>query len=322
MTVVINNKPHTEHLKSGVDLQTSYAAYRAGFVSLALERNRRATPFVDEARKLKAAAAKAKSPADLLQMKDIRGALLTAAGVSDKASGHLEETDKTDAIAGLIGQFLEPAGADFVEELVFRFLLTRGDTLGGSMRNVGGALAQRKLTRSIISCLNLAGTKYWWTDKKKISWTAGASSVDDADIELSLSGLAWKNKNGNRTLIYNLTVPAVKNNIDMCLFDSLHNSYNVDIVKDPKLYLALGELKGGIDPAGADEHWKTARTALERIHKGFAGYTPATFFIGAAIEKKMAGEIWNSLEDGTITNAANLTNEDQVASISRWLCQM
>lgn len=322
MTAILNNKPHTEHLKFAVDLQPSYAAYRAGFVSLALERNRRATPFVDEARKLKAAAAKAKSPAELLQMKDIRSALLTAAGVSDKASGHLEESDKTDAIAGLIGQFLEPAGADFVEELVFRFLLTRGDTLGGSMRNVGGALAQRKLTRSIISCLNLAGTKYWWTDKKKNSWTAGASSVDDADIELNLSGLAWENKNGNRTLIYNLTVPAVKNNIDMCLFDSPYAGYNADIVKNPKLYLALGELKGGIDPAGADEHWKTARTALERIHQGFAGYTPATFFIGAAIEKKMAGEIWNSLEDGTITNAANLTNEDQVASISRWLCQL
>lgn len=320
--MTVRNKPHAEHLKSGVDLQTSHAAYRAGFVSLALERNRRASPFVDEARKLKATAAKAKSPAEFLQIKEIQGALLTAAGVSDKAAGHLDEPDKTDAIAGLVGQFLEPAGADFVEELVFRFLLTRGDTLGGSMRNVGGALAQRKLTRSIISCLNLSGTPYWWTDKKKISWTAGASSVDDADIELNLSGLAWKNKNGNRTLIYNLNVPAVKNNIDMCLFNSSHEQYNTDIVKKPELYLALGELKGGIDPAGADEHWKTARTALTRIHEGFAGHTPATFFIGAAIEKKMAGEIWKLLEDGTITNAANLTNEDQVASISRWLCQL
>lgn len=322
MTVTINNKPHTNHLKSADDLQTSYAAYRAGFVSLALERNRRATPFVGEARKLKAVASKAKAPVDLLQMKEIRNALLTAAGVSDKASGHLEETDKIEAIAGLIGKFLEPAGADFVEELVFRFLLTRGDTLGGSMRNVGGALAQRKLTRSIISCLNLAGTKYWWTDKKKSTWIAGGSSVDDADIEISLCGLAWKNGNGDRTLIYNLTVPAVKNNIDICLFNSMHEHYGANVVKDRKLYLALGELKGGVDPAGADEHWKTARTALERIHRGFSGFTPATFFIGAAIEKKMAGEIWDSLENGTITNAANLTNEDQVSAITRWICQL
>lgn len=322
MTLIINNRPHTDHLKSANDLETSYAAYRAGFVSLALERNRRATPFVDEARKLKAIAAQAKNPSELLKIKEIRSALLTAAGVSDKASGHLEETDKMDAITGLIRQFLEPAGADFVEELVFRFLLTRGDTLGGSMRNVGGALAQRKLTRSIISCLNLAGTKYWWTDKKKTSWTAGRSSVDDADVEINLSGLAWKNGNGGRTLIYNLTVPAVKNNIDMCLFNLSHEHYNANLVKKPNLYLALGELKGGIDPAGADEHWKTARTALDRIHKGFSSYKPATFFIGAAIEKKMAGEIWDLLEDGTISNAANLTNEDQVSAIARWLCQL
>ncbi|WP_420266405.1 AvaI/BsoBI family type II restriction endonuclease [Candidatus Magnetominusculus dajiuhuensis] len=108
----------------------------------------------------------------------------------------------------------------------------------------------------------------------------------------------------------------------MCLFDSFHESYCGDVIRNQKHYIAIGELKGGIDPAGADEHWKTVRTALERIHKGFVSYTPATFFIGAAIEKKMATEIWELLEDGTISNAANLTNEDQVSSISMWLCSL
>lgn len=317
-----SDKPYKDHLKSGATLKTSYAAYRAGFVSLALERNRRATPFVSEARQLKIAAARAKTPADLSKMKEIRRALLTAAGVSDKAAGHLEESDKTDAIAGLIGTFLEPAGTDFVEELVYRFLLTRGDTLGGSMRNVGGTLAQRKLTRAVISCLNLAGTKYWWTDKKKVLWTAGKSSVDDADIELAVSGLAWKNGHGARTLIYNLTVPAVRNNIDMCLFNIDRDKYSASVVNTAAKYLALGELKGGIDPAGADEHWKTARTALERIRTGFSKYEPATLFIGAAIESKMAEEIWDWLEDGKLQNAANLTDDDQVSSIVRWLCAL
>jgi hypothetical protein len=71
--------------------------------------------------------------------------LLTASGVSDKAVTHLQPQDKTEAIQGLIKNFLDSAGASFVEELIFRFLLTRGDTLGGSMRNTGGVLAQRKL---------------------------------------------------------------------------------------------------------------------------------------------------------------------------------
>ena len=211
---------------------------------------------------------------------------------------------------------------DFIEELAYRFLLTRGDTLGGSMRNVGSALAQRKLTRSIISCLNLAGIKYCWRNKKNNIWTPGQSSVDDADIEINLAGLSWKNGKGYRTLIYNLTVPAVKNNIDMCLLNSSCEKYGADVVKTPKLFIALGELKGGIDPAGADEHWKTARTAFDRIHKGFTGYTPATFFIGSAIERRMTDEIWTLLETNTITNAANLTDENQVSSITSWLCSL
>jgi len=31
----------------------------------------------------------------------------------------------------------------------------------------------------------------------------------------------------------------------------------------------MGELKGGIDPAGADEHWKTANKALDKMRKPF-----------------------------------------------------
>jgi hypothetical protein len=313
-------KPYRDHLKSSVDLKTSYAAVRAGFVALALEKNRRATPFVNEARALKAAASRAKTPNDLQKMNDIRLGLLTAAGVSDKATKHLEETDKDDAIAGLIKNFLEPAGEKFVEELVFRFLLTRGDTLGGSMRNVGGALAQRKLTRSIISCLRLAGKPYWWQQSPTRAWAAAPEN--DADVELYVRGLSWTNEKGPRTLIYNFTAPRVKNNIDLCLFNGKHDVLSKDDYKKPRLYLALGELKGGIDPAGADEHWKTARTALDRIHKAFDKYKPATFFIGAAIEAKMATEIWALLERGTIHNAANLTEESQMAAIARWLCEL
>ncbi|MBC7238119.1 MAG: restriction endonuclease, partial [Chloroflexi bacterium] len=89
-----------------------------------------------------------------------------------------------------------------------------------------------------------------------------------------------------------------------------------------RLYIALGELTGGIDPAGADEHWKTASSALSRIRDAFTdvGYEPFTFFLGAAIENRMAMEIWDQLEDGTLTNAANLMDMDQVASLIHWLC--
>lgn len=313
-------KPFQDHLKSSADLKTSYEAIRAGFVALALEKNRRATPMVDEARKLKAAASRAQAPNELMKMKEIRLGLLTAAGVSEKAANHLEESDKDEAIAGLIGNFLEPAGGKFVEELVFRFLLTRGDTLGGSMRNVGGFMAQQKLTRAIISSLRLAGKPYRWLHSTTQTWARAPE--DDADVELSVKGLSWTNEKGPRTLLYNLTVPLVGNNIDLCLLNGDYAQIDKHGYDKPEIYIALGELKGGIDPAGADEHWKTARTALDRIHKAFKKYKPATFFIGAAIETKMAKEIWTLLKNGTIDNAANLTDDNQIAAITRWLCSL
>lgn len=314
--------PYQSHLQSSDDLVTTYEATRAGFAALALEKKRRAMPYVAEARALQEAASTAKTPTDLLTLKGIEVGLLTAAGLSDKALNHLLPQDKEEAIKGLIKNFLEPAGGKFVEELVFRFLLTRSSTLDGSMQNIGGALAQRKLTRAIISILAIAGIRYRWQHAKNRKWFDMTS--DDLEIELFLRSLSWQGENGNRTLIYNLTVPLVKNNVDMCLFSLAPDELETSRYNAANSYLALGELKGGIDPAGADEHWKTARTALDRIRESFSKVkaSPYTFFIGAAVEKKMASEIWSQLENGTLTNAANLNEEGQIASISRWLCNL
>ncbi|EDX75200.1 hypothetical protein MC7420_2204 [Coleofasciculus chthonoplastes PCC 7420] len=189
------DKPYYQHLNASNDLVTPYAAVRAGFVALALEKNRRATPFVEQARVLKAAASRIKTPMELVDLEDIQPALLTAAGVSDKAARYLDIHDKIAAIRGLIENFLEPAGAKFIEELVFRFLLIRGDTLGGSMRNVGGVLAQRKLTRMLLSTLTVAGKSYQWLHSSMNRW---ASMTDeDSDIELHLKGLSWKSNEQN-----------------------------------------------------------------------------------------------------------------------------
>jgi len=315
-------RPYRSHLNSSDDLVTPYEAIRAGFVALALEKNHKAAPYVAEARALQQAAASAKMPADLPNIEGIESGLLTAAGLSAKALTHLLARDKAEAINSLIKDFLEPAGAKFVEELVFRFLLTRGDALGGSMRNIGGVLAQRKLTRAIISTLTIAGIRYRWQHARSRSWLE--MTDDDSGIELSLRGLSWQDGGRNRTLIYNLTVPLVKNNVDMCLFDLLPEEVETSKYRIAETYIALGELKGGIDPAGADEHWKTARSALDRIREAFssAGAKPHTFFVGAAIEKKMSAEVWAYLESGILSNAANLTDENQVISISRWLCSL
>lgn len=314
--------PYLRHLSTNANLITAPEDIRAGFVALALERSRQATPFVEQARALKISAMRAKYPNELLEIEGIRTALLTASGFSDKATAYTDETDQTTAIQNFIEKFLEPAGTNFVEELVYRFLLTRGDSLGGSMRNIAGKLAERKVTRAIISALTLTGTTYQWLNTVSNTWIKGSS--DDTDIELSLKALSWQKNKETRTLIYNRTIPLVRKNIDMCLLDCTPDEVKPATYRIPKRFIAFGELKGGIDPAGADEHWKTAQTALTRIKGAFANANlfPSLFFIGAVIVDSMAQEIWNQLEEGTLKNVANLTNPDQVASLVNWLVEL
>ena len=64
-----SSPPYKNHLNSSDDLVTTYEATREGFVALALEKNRRATPYVEEARALQEAASEAKIPAELLNIK-------------------------------------------------------------------------------------------------------------------------------------------------------------------------------------------------------------------------------------------------------------
>lgn len=278
------------HPTSARDLETTKSGNQGWLARLALERHRRATPYIAQARALRCAASQAKHPIDLERIPEIKAALTR---VSDE---------------------------NFVEELVYRFLINGGEALGCSMRNAGGILAQRRLARTLISILALSGTRFRWQETSTRAWADGTG--EEADIELSLRAISWKNGNKKRTAVFNLGVPFLKNNVDLCLFNCSDADLSKETYNSPSSYIALGELKGGIDPAGADEHWKTARTALTRIQTAFAkqNLKPHTFFIGAAIEKKMAREIWEMLSDGTLENAANLTNDDQVASMSRWLC--
>jgi hypothetical protein len=44
--------------------------------------------------------------------------------------------------------------------------------------------------------------------------------------------------------------------------------------------------------------------------------------VGGAIEAKMAEEIWKLLSNGQLDNAANLTSDQQLDHLARWLCSL
>lgn len=312
-------------IQSSDDLVTSREKTRAGFVAMALEKNYMAVPYIEEAKALKALAGKIKKPKELLEVKDLRVGLLTASGLSEKSLNYLTEDDKTVAIKGLIEEFLEPAGEQFIDELVYRYLLTKGDALGGKARNLAGSLGERKFLRSLLSVFNLAGINYQWKDADTNAWLARPK--DDTGIEKRIKGFSWSKNNSPRLLIMNITVPLIKKNVDLSILqgtiDDLQSSEQ-SLIHDNRKYIALGELKGGIDPAGADEHWKTANSALNRIRTGFAKkkLIPQTFFVGAAIENSMASEIFKQLQNGTLNNAANLTNDEQLTAVCDWIVNL
>lgn len=319
-------KNYKNHIKKPDDLVTSREQTRAGFIALALEKNYLAVPYVEEAKALKVLARKSKSPQGLLDNKDLYPSLLSASGLSVKSLNYLNDEDQKLAIKGLIDEFLAPAGKAYADELVYRYLLTKGDALGGQARNLTGVLGERKFLRALLSVLNVYQMSYHWMDNDSYIWHQ--KPKNDSDLEKKIKALAWSNDNGIRTLVLNVNVPIVKKNIDISLLNGEHNALIIkgkgskeSLHRDNSKYIALGELKGGIDPAGADEHWKTANTALMRIRDSFRKLKaqPDMFFVGAAIESSMAAEIFELLKKSTLANAANLTIDEQLTSICDWL---
>lgn len=290
-------------IKTAADLQTKHRAICDGFLEQALQKTEKADPFVKEAQEFYTALKKVKSVEELLVSEKHRDNLAYACGFSDKAKSQLTDAELDGAIKKVLTRIHKEAGADFRENILYRYLLTRGDTLGGSMRNLTGSSAATKLTEKIIK--RLSGSQ------KKIKVVESKTGKTQRVI--------W---NG-RTLLFDVTPRLVGKNIDVILIKSADvETPEKELLANKSNYLAFGELKGGIDPAGADEHWKTANSALGRIRTAFGRSTPPLFFIGAAIEAAMAKEIFKQSKSGKLTHAANLNEDKQVDDLVGWLLSL
>lgn len=84
------------------------------------------------------------------------------AGLSDQSAQRLAEADQTAVIKELIEAFRKPAGELYIDQAICRYLLVKGDAVGGTMRNRIGALGQETPARAILSCLDARGIAYDW----------------------------------------------------------------------------------------------------------------------------------------------------------------
>lgn len=296
--------PLPPHINTASDLVTSRAATTEGFISQAREKVRLASRHISDARRLERDLGPVVSPQDALRLKGIGAALLSAVGISQKALAYLDINDQEKILTEVLSEIQRQAGMDWKSELVLRFALTRGDSLGGTSRNLAGATAKNLFADAVVHALSLRG----------IAPTVSRSQKDKKKIR----SLSW----AERLIVFDRLPHIVGKNIDVIVVENRHNAPVQELLETKAAYVACGEVKGGIDPAGADEHWKTANTALERVRSGFGLQRPALFFTAAAIVDSMAGEIISQLRDNRMTFAANLTKTDQVADLANWLVSL
>lgn len=313
------------YVKKAADLVNTHESTRSGFLEYALRKSKESVPYIDKAKALKSILEqKTKQAKDILLLDEIQNSCYEAAGVSVKANNYLTRNDLKDILQEFIKEFLEPAGTGYIDELIFRYLLAAGDALGGRMRNLVGSIANEKLTRNIISQLLVLDLSFEYFDKQSNLWlNAEKYTIDQVP---DIRAIRWVLRSGEkRQLIYNLKVPIVKKNIDLVVLnthsDDLKGKYLKETLEKADSYILLGELKGGIDPAGADEHWKTASTALARVRDGFRKrkIDIPLVFIGAAIQTSMSHEIFEQYSDGRLANCANLTVDNQLVNLCNWL---
>jgi hypothetical protein len=295
------------YITSAADLRTSPEAKGEGFLTQALAKSgEKAVPYVEKAKALMTALSSGVSIDELLADPTSRDDLVVASGLSNKARKYFTEEQLEERVREVLTTIAGSAGDRWPEEIVYRYLLTRGDSLGGEMRNWIGANAQRQFSSALKGFLPVG----------RVLETSDTKSG-------KLRRLDWD----ARRIYFDAKPRFIGNNVDVILVDTslADASGNVNLLEEPRAYLAAGELKGGIDPAGADEHWKTARSALERIRARFNELgivVPRLFFVGAAIEERMSNEIFGYLRNGTLNHAANLTKQEQVEDLAQWLVNL
>lgn len=286
-------------IQKSSDLVTTHRAVCDGFLGQALSKTQKAIPFIEDALEFWTELKNVSDVTKLLEVAAFRDRLLAAAGFSEKAILHLSEEELTDALEKVFQTTFHKAGANFREEIFYRYLLTKGDALGGQMRNFTGAAAQLKLASALLKALD----------------GSAELEIKRAPMTNKIQRISWQ----GRRLLFDVKPKLIGKSVDVILLAGRDGVSEIMLLEEPVWYLACGELKGGIDPAGADEHWKTANSALNRIRKVFGRTCPPLFFIGAAIEASMAKEIFRELKNGKLTHAANLTVDAQVQDLASWL---
>ncbi|GKX53903.1 hypothetical protein SOASR030_00150 [Leminorella grimontii] len=277
------------------DLVTTKEDRVQGFSWQAIEKVNRAHTFIECAKYFREHCHTIKSVECIRNDLMLTEYIIASCMLSRKSLNHLPINIQNEIIESLV-DFSKLTDSQYLLELERRYFLTCGDSLGGTMRNVVGQHAQEILTESIFNKLVL-----YKKNPERVRNKAGKTTQ-----------IIWE----DRRVFFDQKPRFINNSIDIIVVRG--KSAISGLLEAPEDYVCCGELKGGIDPAGADEHWKTAKTALQRISDVFDRINipkPNLVFLGAAIEMAMANEIFFLLQKNWLAGAANITNAPQLNEV-------
>ncbi len=195
-----------------------------------------------------------------------------------------------------------------------------GDALGGVSRNEVGRVAVERLMRPLVARLFRKGSL------KRIVYSLKGRPDDDDRAESSQELLASQIVDIDELLRLFEEHRAKYHQVDTSAGNSLLfdrqlrwlDEHNQEFRIGPDLHSRIGEVdmawgaevKGGADPAGSDEHWKTATEALDRIIRA-ADATgrpqPKLSFVATILVERVARDVEDWINQGKLTTAYNLT---------------
>jgi hypothetical protein len=212
-----------------------------------------------------------------------------------------------------------------------------GDTVGGGWRNEVGRLAYFAVVTPLLRYLHsldilesviykLKGSAIQDEDgvppQEEVSLSVAQLTPEELEeriTEFEKGRVVYKElelANGNRLLLNRQITWLDENGQELKIGPDLISTDDTEFVQDMPLFWA-GELKGGADPAGSDEHWKTATQALNRILlacEKTGREQPPLSFMATILVDRVAREAQEWLDQGKLTSVYNLTQiaEDEV----------
>ena len=208
----------------------------------------------------------------------------TAIGASEKAKRYLPNNQ--GAIRTYISNALAIAGVQRVdtaiEHLCTGYALISGDSLGGASRNLVGNRGENIIQQILTNSFAATVVERNSTGRPKIT--------------------QFIHNNSTFYVHWNKRIPRARKNYDFIITNSR--------IFDENDIIAVLEIKSGCDPAGADEHWNTAKGKLRTLNA--ANNTISCGFASIIIDNTVRTQIANEISSGLLVCGINLNDTNEI----------